>query len=93
MNHLSTRTGCVVRAAAALALVAGCGGGNEEDGSRAAAASAATQVPASALQSSEGLAAFLRTLNASATDSTSEPLILGDAVLPSSDSAEPVGVN
>jgi hypothetical protein len=93
MNELSKRTGRVVLAAAALALVAGCGGGNEDGGSRAASSRPASEVPASALQSPEGLAAFQKSLNNSSTDATSEPLVLGDAALPVSDSAAPVAVN
>lgn len=91
MNQLSKRTGCVVLAAAAL--LAGCGGGGGDEGGGSTASSGASQVPASALQSSDGLAAFLRSLNKSGTDSTSAPLILGDATLPKTDTGEPSPVN
>ena len=91
MNELSRQTGCLVLAAAAL--LAGCGGGSDQESAPMAAARGTSQVPASALQSPQGLAAFQRTLSHTGTDSTSDPLILGDAVLPVSDHAEPVAVN
>ena len=90
MKQLSKPTGCVVLAAAAL--LAGCGGGSD-DGAPVRASSGTSQVPASALQSADGLAAFLRNLNQNGTDSTSAPLVLGDAKLPTTDTAEPSPVN
>ena len=89
MKQLSLQIACVVLAATALA---GCGGGNDEGGP-VRASSGASQVPASALESTDGLAAFMRSLNRNATDSTSEPLVLGDATLPKSDSIAPLPVN
>lgn len=91
MNQLSKRTGPVVLAAAAL--LAGCGGGDGEVGRPATAASSASELPASALQSPEGLVAFQKSLGNGGTDLTSSPLILGDAALPQSDSAQPIAVN
>lgn len=90
MKQLSKRTGCVVLAA--VALLAGCGGASD-DGGPVRASSGASQVPAAALQSSDGLAAFLRSLNQNGTDSTSEPLALGDAAFPKTDTAEASPVN
>lgn len=79
---------------AAAALLAGCGGGDGDEGGGAArASSAASEVPASAMQSSEGLAAFMASLIKNGTDSTSAPLMLGDATLPKSDTTEPSSVN
>lgn len=91
MTQLSKPTGCLVLAA--TALLAGCGGGSEDAGGPSRAASATTQVPAEALQSPEGLASFMRSLNRNSTDATSAPLILGDAKLPLTDIGEPLPVN
>lgn len=91
MTQLCKRTGCVALAAAA-ALLAGCGGGSDDGGS-GRASSGGSQVPASALQSTDGLVAFLRNLNNNGTDSTSAPLTLGDATLPKTDTAAPSPVN
>ena len=91
INQLSKPTGCLVLAA--TALLAGCGGGNDDSGGPSKAASATTQVPAEALESVEGLAAFQRSLNRNATDDTSAPLVLGDAKLPTTDTAGPRPVN
>lgn len=91
MTQLSKRMGCMALAAAAL--LPGCGGGDGDDGGGARAPSAASQVPASAMQSSEGLAAFMVSLIKNGTDSTSAPLMLGEATLPKSDTTEPSSVN
>ncbi|MEJ5992329.1 hypothetical protein WG902_20175 [Ramlibacter sp. PS3R-8] len=90
MKQLSNRTGCAVLAAAAL--LAGCGGGSDDSGP-VMASGGASQVPAAALQSAEGLVAFLRSVNQNGTDSTSAPLALGDAAFPKTDTAEPSPVN
>ncbi|MCC2635064.1 MAG: hypothetical protein K0S48_2950 [Ramlibacter sp.] len=89
-NQLSMRPGCVVLAAAAL--LAACGGGGGEEGV-ARAPRGASEVPASALQSPEGLVAFQKSLDNSGDDATNSPLILGDATLPTSDASEPIAVN
>lgn len=71
---------------AALVLVA-CGGG----GGNAAPVDgllSGTDIPASAAASSGGATAFVASLAGVPTDST-EPVTVGDAVLASSDSAEP----
>ena len=89
MKQLSWRIACVVLAATALA---GCGGASDEGGP-VRASSGASQVPASALESTDGLAAFLKSLHQNATDSTSAPLVLGDATLPRSDTNAPSPVH
>lgn len=89
MNQLSKQTGCALLAAAGL--LAGCGGGGGDDGG-SPPPDGGSQIPASALQSPEALAAFQKTLNNSGTDSTSSPLIVGNTSLPKSDTTEPVPV-
>ena len=66
------------------AAVAACGGG----GSGAAAPSAPTSlpgIPASALDSVDGLIAFMTQLIDTGTNDTSEPILLGESVLPVND--------
>lgn len=63
------------------AVLTACGGGG---GSRAAAT---TDVPASAQQSSAGLLAYISEL-IGMTSETSEPILVGDAVLPVDDTTE-----
>jgi len=77
---------------AALAL-AGCGGGSGEVIAPSTASTPSTpgggsEVPASALSSVDGLVAYLKQLIAQTSDS-SEPVVLGNAVLPVDDRAEP----
>jgi hypothetical protein len=45
-------------------------------------------VPASALQSVSGLLAYMNDLIANHTNETSQPVFLGDATLPTSDTTE-----
>lgn len=66
------------------AAVAACGGG----GSGAAAPSVPTSlsgIPASALDSVDGLIAFITQLIDTGTNDTSEPILLGESVLPVND--------
>lgn len=74
-------------ALAMTAAVAACGGGGGGGGEAAAppAESSATGVPASALQSVDGLIAFMNQLIDTMTNDTSEPILLGDIVLPVDD--------
>ena len=75
-----------IAASAALVLVA-CGGGGG-DAAPIDGLLSGTDIPASATASSDGATAFVASVVAAPLDST-EPLALGDAVLASSDSAEP----
>lgn len=82
MVKLNIRTTCM--ALVMTAAVAACGGG----GSGAAAPSAPTSlsgIPASALDSVDGLIAFITQLIDTGTNDTSEPILLGESVLPVND--------
>ena len=90
-----------LQGAAALALMAlalgGCGGGGGEGGGGAGAgpagaAPAGSQVPGSAQQSVGGLMAYLKELIAQSSDTT-EPVALGNVVLPTGDTSAPEPVN
>jgi hypothetical protein len=72
--------------------VAACGGGGGGgEGSDVAAPSSPTSpsllsdIPASALASVDGLIAFMNQLIDTGTNDTSEPILLGESVLPVSD--------
>ncbi len=78
-KHLSVLPAALALGAA-LAL-AGCGGGS---GKKART----TDVPQSAQQSVGGLVAYINQLIATGTNDTSEPILVGDAVLPTDDTAE-----
>jgi hypothetical protein len=77
---------------AAAALLSACGGGDEVT---APAPSPLAEVPASASQSSAGLATYLTTLNStSATDSDrAEPVDVSNFNPPTSETAEPEPVS
>ena len=78
---------CVLSAAA---LVAGCSGGSGDDA--APPPTANTGVPASAQENAGGLVAYVRQL-IGANSETSEPVLIGDAVLPVDDRSEPAPLN
>ncbi|MBG9388650.1 hypothetical protein [Caenimonas aquaedulcis] len=86
MHKLQLRSAAVVLAASAL--LAGCGGGGDD----APATARTTDVPGSAQSSVDGLIAYLQELIAQ-TSETTEPVLVGDAVLPTSDTTEPAAVN
>ena len=81
---------------AAIGALTACGGGGGDDGGTTAGggggAVAGSDVPSSALQSSDGLVAFLKQLIAGTSDNT-EPIALGNVTLPLSDTTEPAAVN
>jgi hypothetical protein len=87
MSKLLPRHGPAALAAAlALALaLSGCGGGGGDE----PAAARTSDVTASAQQSVGGLFTYLGDLIANRTGETTEPVLVGDAVLPTSESAEP----
>ena len=82
-----TKTSTLLVAAAACALLAGCGGG---DG--APAASPLDAVPASANASPEGMAAYLKSLAREQPDDR-EPLDLAGWAPPASETAEPAAID
>ena len=74
-------------ALAAAAALAGCGGHSDNG---AATATSGSDLPDSALQSVEGLVAWANDQIANHTSSTTEPLVLGNVTLPTSDTREPI---
>ena len=88
----STNWRLIAALVGALAL-AGCGGGGSgggggfPGGAGSGGGGDGNNIPASALQSVDAFIAYMKGLVATAQDS-SEPISLGDAVLPVSDSAE-----
>lgn len=87
-----------MRLALALLALAGllsaCGGGGGDDCCIAPPAPGnGSALPASALADSNGLVTYLKDLIANHTDSTSEPVALGDVTLPTDSAAEPVALN
>ena len=91
MNIITSRVlvAGAIAASTALVLVAcGGGGGGGGDAVPGDALISGTDIPASAAASSDGARAFVASLVAAPTDAA-EPLTVGDAVLASSDSAEP----
>jgi hypothetical protein len=79
-------------AIAGLALLSACGGGSDDSVAVNADPNlAGSEVPNSATSSSAGAVAFARQLAATSND-TAEPIRVGDAVLATSDTDEPVGI-
>lgn len=77
----------------AVAALAGCGGGG--GGGRDTEVTVTprgTDVPESALQSVPGLIAYMKELIAG-TSETTEPVFVGNAVLPTDETSEPAPVN
>ena len=76
---------------AGVAACGGGGGGGGGDvgvgggGGSAPVASSCGVIPASALASVDGLVAFMNQLIDNCTNDTSEPILLGDAILPADD--------
>lgn len=83
MFKLNIPTSLVALAVAAAVSACGSGGG----GGGPTVPVVTTDVPASAQQSVSGLITFINGLIA-ATSETSEPILIGDAVLPIDDTAE-----
>lgn len=73
----------------AILLMSGCGGGSSSiEPPAPIAVVSGTEVPVSATQSAAGTLAFAAQLQAASSDS-SDPVVLGDALLVSDDSTEP----
>lgn len=76
-----------------LAL-AGCGGGNGDSGyagDNGGSGGGSTSLPTSATASVDSFIAYMKVLVGS-TDDTGNPVSLGDATIPGSDTASPVGL-
>lgn len=86
MNRSITKLAPVVLALAAA--LAGCGSSSNDGGSSGSAST--SDVPQSAQASVSGLMAYMNDLINNMTNNTSEPILVGDAVLPTSDTTEPV---
>ena len=86
MHTLHLRSAAVVLAASAL--LAACGSGSSDGTAQASS----TDVPASAQSSVDGLIAYINQLIGQ-TSETTEPVVLGHAVLPTSDTTPPAAVN
>ena len=85
MNNIRLRNHLAVLAVAGV--LAACG--SSSDDNSGPPASPSSQVPQSAQASVSGLIAFMNELINTMTNETSEPIVLGDAVLPTSDSDGP----
>ena len=78
---------------AVAAAVSACGGGGGGGGGGGPTVPVVTtDVPASAQQSVSGLITFINGLIVDATSETSEPILIGDAVLPVDDTVEPTPI-
>ena len=84
MHKLDLRRAAMVLAASAALTACGSSGG----GGTGSGAARTTDIPDSALQSVSGLFAYMTQL-IGMTDETSEPILVGDVVLPTDDTAEP----
>jgi hypothetical protein len=86
-----------IRLALALLVLAGlvsaCGGGSDDCCIAPPAPANGSALPSSALADSNGLVTYLKDLIANHTDSTSEPVALGNVTLPADSTTEPIGVN
>lgn len=92
MNRISLRAALL--ASCMTAFLAGCGSGGDDGGSTTSNTTSNTgSLPSSATSSVEGLIAYMKGLIATNTDSTSEPVSLGNAVLPTSDTTEAISLN
>ncbi len=95
------RVASAVALAAGVLMLAGCGGGGGSDGgptnigdsggSGGSGGTSGGTLPATALQNSDGFIAYVKQVVANKLDS-SEPIDLGGAVAPTSNTAEAVGL-
>ena len=83
MVKLNIRTTCM--ALLMTAAVAACGGGGGSDVAAPPPPTSQSGIPASALDSVDGLIAFMNQLIDTGTNDTSEPILLGESVLPVTD--------
>ena len=83
MVKFNIRTTCM--ALVMTAAVAACGGGGGSDAAAPSSPTSLSGIPASALGSVDGLIAFMNQLIDTGTNDTSEPILLGESVLPVND--------
>ena len=83
MVKLNIRTTCM--ALAMTAAVSACGGGGGSDAAAPSSPTSLSGIPASAMDSVDGLIAFINQLIDTGTNDTSEPILLGESVLPVND--------
>ena len=83
MVKLNLRTTCM--ALVMTAAVAACGGGGGSDAAAPSSPTSLSGISASALASVDGLIAFMNQLIDTGTNDTSEPILLGESVLPVND--------
>jgi hypothetical protein len=88
MKTTTWRRTAISVAATSLLLTACGGGGSGSDSGATPAADEGTDVPQSAMTSSAGALAFMKSVAAS-SDNTASPLRVGNAVLGTSDTDEP----
>ena len=86
---------CRVATLCALFVVAGCGGGGGDHGSGNSGGNGSVansgSIPASATSSNDGFIAYMKSIIAGSSE-TSQPVLLGDAVAPVSETATPSGL-
>jgi hypothetical protein len=87
MKRITSGRTAVTMAIAGM-LLAACGGGSDGDGGTADPLVAGTDVPVSATTSSAGAFAFVKSVAATSSN-TAEPIVVGDAVLATSNTDEP----
>lgn len=94
MKKTSLRSALAVLAASALLAACGGGGGGGLECCIAPPGNGGngngSELPGSALQSVEGLVAYVKDLIANGTNETGEPVALGNVTLPTSDTSEPL---
>ncbi|WP_152682741.1 hypothetical protein [Caenimonas sp. SL110] len=78
-------------ACAAVVALAGCGssGGGDDGGVTTPPPAPTTDIPQSAQSSVDSLIAYISGLISGSTNETGSPVLVGDAVLPVSETAEP----
>jgi hypothetical protein len=88
MKHVNAKQIMTIAAAAMLATACGGGSGGDTAVVNTDPPVAGTEVPVSATTSSAGAMAFMKSL-AATSDNTANPIVVGDAVLATSDTDEP----
>jgi hypothetical protein len=85
---MTSKTFLVGALAGTALLLASCGGGGGDSPVPSDPPIAGTDVPLSATTSSAGALAFVKSV-AATSDNTANPIVVGDAVLATSDTDEP----